>query len=112
MLLGASGCGSNGGSGLRVRAFASSFTIAITDGHGGATKLGGKTAPSVFWTRSGAEHSATKVLRQVTHGATTTYTVATDEPGQTAVVSVRRASQAVHIDYAIKNTFGAVAVVR
>lgn len=44
--------------------------------------------------------------------ATTTYTVATDEPGQTAVVSVRKASQAVHIDYAIKNTFGAVAVVR
>jgi alpha-D-xyloside xylohydrolase len=85
-----------------VRLSANPFAITVADSHGRVAELGGKQAPFVYWTATGVEHAATRVLRQVAHGATTTYTVATDEPGRNAVVSVRPGSNEVRIDYAIE----------
>ncbi len=76
------------------------FTIAIADGHG-LTRLGGKRAPFVFWSTDGTEHFATDVIRQAVRARATIYTVATDDAGHTAVVSVRHTSTAAQIGYAI-----------
>ncbi len=100
-LLASSGCGS-APHGFRVQVAEKPFTIAIADGHG-LTKLGGKKAPFVFWSTDGTEHFATHVIRQAVRGPATIYTVATDDAGHTAVVSVRQhTSTAAQIGYAIR----------
>ncbi len=102
LLLVSAGCGSSHEGGLAVRVSGKHFTISVTDGHGGVTRLGGSDAPFVFWTTSGVEHTLTQVLSRSVRGASTTYTVATDEPGHTAAVSVRHTADAVQIGYAIR----------
>ena len=63
LVIGSSACGSTRG-GLSVRVSEKSFTIAIVDGRGGVTELGGKDAPFALWTLDGVEHLATHVIRQ------------------------------------------------
>ncbi len=94
-----SGCGSTP-HGFRVQVAEKSFTIAIADGRG-LTKLGGDKAPFLFWSTGGAQHSATTVIRHASRGPVTIYTLATDEPGHTAVVSVSRSSTEARIRYAV-----------
>lgn len=107
-LIASSACGSTA-HGFRVQVSEKSFTIAISDGHG-VTKLGSKDAPFVFWSTSGAEHYLTHVIRHVVRGPVTTYTIATDDPGHTAVVSVRQTSGAAHIGYGIHGTPSVAAI--
>lgn len=99
----AAGCGSHATRGLGVRVAEKSASIEIRDGGKAVTELGGDHAPFVYWTTGGAEHRAVRVVRRAADAGTTTYTLATDEPGRTATVAVSRSARAVHVRYAVAN---------
>jgi alpha-D-xyloside xylohydrolase len=103
VMLAASGCGSSRGP-QAISVSAHDLTIRISDGRRTVTELGGGRAPFVFWSGDGAEYEATRVLGQVTRGATTTYRYATDAPGHEMVVSVDHTAMEAHIRYAVRGT--------
>ena len=74
--------------GTDVRVSSERFAVALEIGERELTTLGGTAAPLVYWTTDGARHSVTNVLGRKARGATTTYTVATDDPNRRAAISV------------------------
>ena len=97
----AAGCGSTSTRGLEVRVADKSASVDVREGGESVTKLGGDQAPFVYWTANGTEHRAANVVGHVARPHGTTYTLATDEPGRTASLTVSRGRGAVHIRYAV-----------
>ena len=77
-----------------VRVSSERFAVALETGERELTTLGGNAAPLVYWTTDGARHSVTNVLGRKARGATTTYTVATDEPNRRAAIGVAEGRRA------------------
>ena len=84
-----------------VRVSSERFAVALEIGERELTTLGGNAAPLVYWTTDGARHSVTNVLGRNARGATTTYTVATDEPNRRAAISVVRRADGLRISYSL-----------
>ena len=84
-----------------MRVSSERFAVALEIGERELTTLGGNAAPLVYWTTDGARHSVTNVLGRNARGATTTYTVATDEPNRRAAISVVRRADGLRISYSL-----------
>ncbi|HET7130532.1 MAG TPA: TIM-barrel domain-containing protein [Gaiellaceae bacterium] len=98
----AAGCGgSTSAHGLGVRVAEKSASVDVREGGKTLTELGGDNAPFVYWTADGNEHRATSIVGNVAPSGGATYTLATDEPGRTASLTVTHGRGLVHVRYAV-----------
>ncbi|HST13835.1 MAG TPA: TIM-barrel domain-containing protein [Gaiellaceae bacterium] len=83
--------------GTEVHVTGKQFSVQISRDGRAITTLGGTKVPFVYWTRDGAPHQLGALVRRVGSD----YTVATDQAGVNAHVTVRTTAGEVHVDYRV-----------
>src|SRR5581483_9715001 len=86
--------------GLAWQAQRSPFSLRVLSGTRTLSTVGSAQAPLTYTTSAGATHRAVAVASVRRKGATTTYTLATDEPGRRVTVAPAKDVAAIGVDFA------------